>query len=294
MLAVAASPSPAAATYSIAAFDHATGRFGGATASCVPLDVLRMVYASVPSEGAVLTQSYLLPDGAARTFALEALAQGQSASTVLDGLTNPTFDPDYELRQYAVLDPTGGVASFTGSMAEPFASDRTISLGSFELVVAGNFLSGEDMLSEAATGFEEGCDLEARLMNALVAASADGRGDARCVVDGAPAQSALIEVGRLDDHTLHLEVGLASPPPDDPVALLAAQLDAWRSAHPCPAPDDPPETTSASPATSGCAADPPRPTGWGWLALLAAWLIARRRPGAPRAGHCPSGGSRNG
>lgn len=290
MLAIVSWCSSARATYSIAAFDHASGRFGGATASCVPLDVLRMVYASVPGEGAVLTQSYLLPDGVARTLALEALAEGQSAAEILAALTDPAFDPDWQLRQYAVLDPIGEVASFTGSMAEPFASDLRRSHGPFELVVAGNFLSGEETLFAAAQAFEQGCDLEARLMNALVAASAQGRGDARCVVQGVPAQAARIQVERADDD-LELEVGLDAPPPDDPVAMLAEQFDAWRSVHPCPVAEAASAPSPPPARGGGCAATGARAPGRGWptfLATLLAGLIARRRPATLRAGRHPS------
>ncbi len=271
------------ATYSIVALERATGRFGVATASCVGLDTLTRVYAvtgdhGAQGRGAVLTQSYLVDDDASQSLALARLALGWDAQRVLDAMLEPSFDPGFALRQVAVLDGAGAVATFTGPGAEPHAASREVSDERFAVAVAGNLLTGDEVLRRAAEGFfdEAGCDLEGRLMAALVAASADGHGDARCVVDGRPAASAWLTVQAVEGDPLELLV--ESTAPADPVAALASEGVAWREAHPCPAPTE--QAAASEPPTdgSGCSVGGAAPTSAVLpLLMLAALSRSRRR-----------------
>src|SRR5690606_19591286 len=186
----------AQATYSIVAMERTTGRTGAASASCVGLSTLQRVYATVPGKGAVLTQAQLVAGDASQALALQLLGQGARAGAVIEAMTDPQFDAGFTTRQYVVLDAVGGLAAFTGRDTNPFAAHLDASDTRFSVGIAGNYLTGAEVLDGAARGFGEAaaCDLEERLVNALVAASTDELGDARCVVDGRPAQSSWLHV----------------------------------------------------------------------------------------------------
>lgn len=94
-------------------------------------------------------------------------------------MTDPQFDAGFTTRQYVVLDAVGGLAAFTGHDTNPFAAHLDASDTRFSVGIAGNCLTGADVLDGAARGFGDAaaCDLEERLVNALVAASTDALGD---------------------------------------------------------------------------------------------------------------------
>ncbi|MEZ4373630.1 MAG: DUF1028 domain-containing protein [Polyangiaceae bacterium] len=235
----------ASATFSIVAVDVQDGSVGGAVASCVPLDTVRQVYDAVPGHGAIMTQSYLLPQ--AHSYGVAWLGAGESPSVILKTLTDPSFDGDYQLRQYALVSSTGDIANFTGSGANPFAGhlafevrDAQSQARRFVVSAQGNFLSAPDVLERARRGFEaDACDLPERLINALLAAGSEGGGDARCTPSGTPAQSALIGVDPPDfpqGNYLELVSQVYEPVSEDPLPSLKIQFEGWRGVHPCPAP----------------------------------------------------------
>jgi uncharacterized Ntn-hydrolase superfamily protein len=223
-----AAPRQAEATYSILAADLERGVFGGAVASCVPLDVVTLVYGATPGDsrlrGAVITQSVLLPGE--NDVALAALADGASATEALAGLLDPAFDPDFELRQLAVVDAAGSLAVFTGADNYAFAAHRRFEVDGLVASVQGNFLTGPEVLeaAEQAFGAAAYCGVAERLLRALEAAGADGRGDARCTPDGGPALAATLSLDPPEGAPLRLGVEVA--PGEDPAALLRMQLDA--------------------------------------------------------------------
>ena len=254
-----------------------------ATASCVPLDTLTRIYASRRDRGAVLTQSYLVDGDGAQARALSLLAGGADAHDVLSALVEPAFDADFERRQYAVLDMTGGVATHTGSAANDHASHAQRVTDEHAVVVAGNFLSGPDVLERMLSGFAgDGCDLEARLYAALVAAGQPDSGDARCIEQARPAQSAWL-VAERDGEDIDLRVEEVT---DDPIATLGDELAAFRQAHPCPMPPfrwhdediaNPSDEDIAAGTSAGCKLIHPAPDSspwWGFAVALALW---RRR-----------------
>lgn len=214
------------------AFDSARKELGIAVASCVPLDVLRQVPGVVPERGAFVTQSFLLPD--ARLVAEGALARGASADQTLAAMIDPSFDPSFDVRQYAVIDVDGGAAVFTGKDDAVYnASHRVGRLGPFVYTMQGNILAGRATLDNMEAGFvADVCDLPERLMRALETASFDRGGDNRCVLgEGRPAQSAILQVPAAG---LALEIDVADPGGIDPTLFIRAQLDTWRATHPCP------------------------------------------------------------
>ena len=290
-LVAASAPNHAGATYSILAVDARDGTVGGVVASCVPLDTVMRVYGAVPGQGALVTQSYLkdeaMPDG------LAWIATGSAPEAVVAALIDPAYDPDFELRQYAVVSVDGRAAGFTGSDANPHASNIVFQSGDFSVAIQGNYLTGAAVLAQARDGFEaEGaCDLPERLMRALEAAGSNGAGDARCVSGGAPAESALLQVDPPGQATgSYLRIGSPmsdAPPSENPVPGLRALFDQWRLTHGCPAPypDDPPPPEPADPAaspTSGCHATHSEPAGgptlFSLILLAAISWVGWRRP----------------
>ena len=157
-------------TFSIVAFDAATGDLGVAVASKFPC-----VGAVVPwaraGVGAVATQSWANtdfgPDG------LRLMGGGLPAGPALDAVLEP--DGDREERQVGFVDPHGGAATFTGANCMDWAGGRT----GDGFAVQGNILAGEDVVASLADAFARtDGDLCDRLLAALLAGDAAG-GDRR-------------------------------------------------------------------------------------------------------------------
>ncbi len=234
----------ALATFSIVAVDLRDGSVGGAVASCVGIDTTYQVYGAVPGHGAIITQSYLHPE--AQAYGLAWLGAGESPDTILQTLTDPSYDSDFELRQYALVSAAGDIASFTGSGANPYAGHLTFEVRDserderrFVVSAQGNFLTGQEVLERAKSGFQtEACDLPERLLNALTAAGSAGGGDARCTPSGTPAESALLATDppAFPQGTyLKLATQVDAPSTQDPLPALKIQFEGWRGVHPCPA-----------------------------------------------------------
>jgi uncharacterized Ntn-hydrolase superfamily protein len=241
--AVCAAPAPAAATYSIAAVDRATGQVGGAAASCIGSQSVRIIYGVAPGVGVVHAQA--LVNNGGRDQAVSLLTDAVEPATIIELITAADFDSLAEQRQYGVVSLDGLAAGFTGKDNGDFAGDRQGEDGTFFVSVQGNILTGVDVIDRAAEAFGgDGCDLADRLMLALEAGAENGEGDSRCTGRGVPADSGFIEVdlpGQAPGSYLRLEViGTGN---DSPVVLLREQYDAWRADNPCPsaAPDAAPE-----------------------------------------------------
>jgi uncharacterized Ntn-hydrolase superfamily protein len=291
LLITLAAPLPAEATYSILAVDPERGVFGGAVASCVPLDVVTLVYGATPTDarqrGAVLTQSVLLPG--ANEQAAAALAEGASAEDVLAALIDPAFDAEFELRQLAVVDANGGLAAFTGTGTYAFAAHRTFEVDGLVASAQGNFLTGPEVLeaAEQAFGAASNCGIAERLLRALEAAGAEGRGDGRCTPDGGPALAATLSLDPPEGAPLRLAASVA--PGEDPAAVLRAMLEE-QAPDACEPPPDAvggagggggegaaPEVDDDAGDGCGVAARAPGSRGASHEALLAALALAGRR-----------------
>jgi uncharacterized Ntn-hydrolase superfamily protein len=302
--AVCAAPDPAAATYSIAAVDRATGQVGGAGASCIGSQSVRIIYGVVPGVGVVHAQALVNESG--RDQAVSLLTDAVEPATIIELITAANFDSLAEQRQYGVVSLDGLAAGFTGEDNGAFAGDLQGEDGTFFVSVQGNILTGVDVIDRAAEAFGgNGCDLADRLMLALEAGAENGEGDSRCTGRGIPADSGFIEVdlpGQAPGSYLRLEViGTGN---DSPVVLLREQYDAWRLDNPCPgaAPDagpEPPPDASSSDAGSaggsdaapvggadtadsggcGCGASERGSSDWRFRLLLLALALAAVRRG---------------
>jgi uncharacterized Ntn-hydrolase superfamily protein len=202
-------------TYSITAFDRASGRWGVAVQSCV-LVVGTRVPAVRSGAGALAVQagspSWLRRPG------IEMLAHGASAEQVVAALTGL---PRVTVGQFAVVDSAGRAAAHTGGECTA-AAGHAIGDG---VVAAANLVARagmwDDMLHayEAATGsFEE------RLLAALRAGESAG-GDVR----GRQSAALLVCAGQRDGDPV-FETDLRVDDAAEPVEELA-RLVTVKAAH---------------------------------------------------------------
>jgi uncharacterized Ntn-hydrolase superfamily protein len=161
-------------TFSIIAYDPATGMAGIAIASSTwtehASDILTPGIS--PGNGIIVSQAALLQRNYAR--GVQLLKEGKSAAEVIEVLKQE--DPRFESRQIAVVDSTGRSAAFSGGEAQTWKGSRSGPYYSAQ----GNILVNAETVPavEAAFLASEGKPLADRLMAALVAGSRAG-GDAR-------------------------------------------------------------------------------------------------------------------
>lgn len=243
MLLVAALPFGAAAadpkiiaTFSVAAFDPATGEVGVAVQSKF-FAVGSVVPWCQAGVGAVATQAFGQPAYGPRGLAL--LQEGYSPDQVLEILL--LNDEQSEQRQIGIVgaQQAGFAASYTGSECLAWAGGRSaVTAGGIVYCVQGNILASEAVLQGMAEGFEapakldqgllterqrqaiEDDSLAARLLAALLGGQLAG-GDARGM------QSAALKVcqagagyGGYSDVKFDLRVDDAADPFDELARLL--------------------------------------------------------------------------
>ncbi len=215
---------PNIATYSIVAFDPATGDLGVAVQSKF-FGVGSVVPWAKAGVGAIATQAEANvtygPEG------LRLLAGGKSPRQVVELLTEA--DPRREVRQFAMVDAKGSVAAFTGAKCNEFAGH----LERKNFSVQGNILAGEGVIKAMDTAYvaaqkKPGTELGDWLVAALDAAEQAG-GDKR------GRQSAALLVvrensgyGRVNDRYIDLRVEDHA----EPVQELARLLEMHKRFYP--------------------------------------------------------------
>ena len=105
-------------TYSIICYDSATGQFGAAVQSHW-FKVADVIWAE-PGVGAVATQS--LADFRYGPLGMEMMRHGKSAQEALTGVL--ASDPNSAVRQVAMIDAHGNVATHTGERCIAYAGHR--------------------------------------------------------------------------------------------------------------------------------------------------------------------------
>jgi uncharacterized Ntn-hydrolase superfamily protein len=157
-------------TYSIVAFDPATGEHGAAVHSHW-FSVGSLCIWARPGVGAVATQSVVEP--AHGPHGLDRLAAGAAAAEALDALLGA--DALAAVRQVGIVDAAGRVAVHTGADCIPCAGDAA----GEHVSAQANMMARATVPAAMVAGFEraEG-DLAERLMAALDAAEGEG-GDVR-------------------------------------------------------------------------------------------------------------------
>ena len=161
-------------TFSIVAFDPATGELGVAVESKY-FGVGSVVPWAKAGVGAVATQALAKmgygPEG------LRLMESGRSAREALDALT--AADPQRAQRQVAMIDARGQAVAFTGAECHAWAGHRE----GEHFTVQGNLLAGEPVIQAMADAFvkarkEPGTELADWMLAALEAGQAAG-GDRR-------------------------------------------------------------------------------------------------------------------
>jgi uncharacterized Ntn-hydrolase superfamily protein len=178
-----APPDPWFSTFSIIAFDPATGDLGVGVQSRAFGAGAAVPYA-VPGVGAVATQASANRRYGPRAIAL--LQQGLSPAEVVKRITDE--DPGRDSRQVAVIDTKGRSAVYTGRRVIERNSDPKdlVHLGGYaghisgqNYSVQGNTLASVEVVKAMAAAYENGTGTMAdRLMDALDAGQSKG-GDTR-------------------------------------------------------------------------------------------------------------------
>jgi uncharacterized Ntn-hydrolase superfamily protein len=179
-------------TFSILGFDPVTGEVGGAVASRV-FSVGNGVLWAEANVGVVATQAIV--DVSYGPQAIELLRQGMAPKDIIKTIWDRDPDPRPARgegpeqnnwtkfgRQFAVMNPKGEVAAYTGPRASTWAGDRQGKFSSAQ----GNILAGEDVVKGMIDAFEKSetdangnrNSLALRLVAALEAGQAAG-GDTR-------------------------------------------------------------------------------------------------------------------
>jgi uncharacterized Ntn-hydrolase superfamily protein len=143
-------------TFSILAFDPATGELGAAVQSRV-FSVGNGVLWAEAGVGVVATQAIV--DVSYGPQALELLRQGMDAEQVVKTVWNRDPDPDparwsKEGRQFAVIDAKGNVYAYTGPKASDWAGDKQCTSGPVKCTAQGNILAGPAVVDSMVARFE--------------------------------------------------------------------------------------------------------------------------------------------
>jgi uncharacterized Ntn-hydrolase superfamily protein len=200
---------PTPGTFSIIAYDSASGQWGGAVQSRV-FSVGNGVLWAEAGVGIVATQAIVDVSYGPQSLAL--LREGRSAKDVVKMVWERDPDPDTtrwtkQGRQFAVVDAKGNVAAFTGPKATPWAGDRQ----GARVTAQGNILAGPGVVDSMLAAYERTPGTMAlRLVAALEAGQSAG-GDTR-----GKQSAALLIVKKCGGVWLHNDVVLRLQVDDNP------------------------------------------------------------------------------
>ncbi|MDP7062362.1 MAG: DUF1028 domain-containing protein [Planctomycetota bacterium] len=244
----------AVATWSIVVVDLVTGEICVACATCIENFNLRSAVGILAEEaGAGASQAYGAP-ATTRILINDLLLAGVPPEEILAEIES--FDPQYQARQFGIVDLAGRAAAHTGTSDGAWAGHVTGRVGNLVYAIQGNVLTGAPVVLEAEQALinTQG-DLSQRVMAAMEAAQAMG-GDGRCSCNtqdpeacGSPpanftksAHVGFFIIGRPGDNPychnfgcaagdLYLAInkaGLVATDPD-PVFEIRIKYDEWRS-----------------------------------------------------------------
>ncbi len=219
---------PPVATFSIIAYDSATGEHGGAVQSRV-FSVGNGVLWAEAGVGIAATQAIV--DVSYGPQALALLREGRSASEVVRQVWERDPDPQPEQwtkfgRQFAVVDAKGGVAAYTGPRASAWAGDKQ----GIAVTAQGNILAGAAVVDSMLAAFARTPGhLAYRLVAALEAGQAAG-GDTRGM-----QSAALLIVKPGGGVWLNNDVVLRLQVDDDPEPIAELKRLVERAARSTPA-----------------------------------------------------------
>lgn len=187
---------PAQATWSVVALDRDTGTLVIASATCVararfatfPADGLMDIQAIVePGKGIAAAQAGVDRTRANQTLIADELRKGTDPAEILGKLR---LDPDFERRQFGIIDMEGRRAGHSGSKNGRASLDVQGRDGRVVYSIQGNILASDDVIEDAVAAFEDAeGSLADRVMAAMEAADAAG-GDRRCTCETEPLTAA--------------------------------------------------------------------------------------------------------
>ena len=200
---------PVVATFSIIAYDSATGELGGAVQSRV-FSVGNGVLWAEAGVGIVATQAII--DVRYGPQALALLRQGMSAAEVVKTVHDRDPDPrpsDWSKlgRQFAVVDARGNVAAYTGPRATAWAGDRQAR----HVTAQGNILAGPGVVDSMIAAYQRTPGRMALRLVAALEAGQHAGGDTRGM-----QSAALLIVKKCGGVWLHNDVVLRLQVDDNP------------------------------------------------------------------------------
>ena len=214
---LAMTPVDALATWSIIAVNARTGRIVIASATCVPqarlirgdaTGLMNIQAIVVPGIGVAAAQAGVDRTRQNQKLIYAEMKKGTDPATIIEMLSS---DPDFQSRQFGIVDLKGRTAGFSGSSN----SDASLSVQGrlpdqdIYFSIQGNILASDDVVYEAVSRFmsAEGT-LTDRVMAAMEGADEAG-GDVRCTCETDPIVEAPCH-GR----NAHVAYILASDPSD--------------------------------------------------------------------------------
>jgi hypothetical protein len=170
---------PAAATWSIVIVDLVTGEVAVGIATCLTgFDLRPNTVVVVPGYGVAAAQSFVGP-----LSLRQLIRSGMLAGTPVNQILAQLATADgggHASRQYGIVSLAGGVVTFTGSQAGPFAGGLTGQVGNLVYAIQGNVITGQPVLTAAELALQTTPGtLGDKLMAAMQAARMMG-GDGRC------------------------------------------------------------------------------------------------------------------
>jgi uncharacterized Ntn-hydrolase superfamily protein len=259
--ALAVFPSSASATWSILAVDAHTGRVVIASATCVSQESIARFPARslmdiqaviVPGVGVAAAQATLDRTRFDQSTIFREIKRGTPPDQILALLR--AKDPDFETRQFGIVDRRGRTAAYSGEADGRYAASVGGRVPGTDVYysIQGNILASPDVVTRAARalGAAQGT-LEDRVMAGMEAADAAG-GDRRCScrtdpVLMAPCRTRHAQVAYLlasdpkdrpgasfndGRYRLYIDVNDENIRPDEdanPVVTLRMRYDAWKA-----------------------------------------------------------------
>jgi len=181
-------PSTAFATWSVVAVDRGTGRVVVASATCVngDDDFLKGVQAVVvPGKGVAACQAAVDNTHQNQMLVFQELQKGTDPAKIIEMLS---ADPNFQSRQFGIIDMTGRAAGHSGSTNSPSSLHEQGQVPGQPIFysIQGNILANDDVVHDAVKALiaADG-ELTDRVMAAMEAADAKG-GDNGCSCDSVP------------------------------------------------------------------------------------------------------------
>ncbi len=257
-------PTVLSATWSVIAIDTRTGQVVIASATCVA----QGRFAGLQSAGLMDIQAIVVPGvavaaaqaGVDRTRANQELIyaelkQGTAPDRIIEMLSE---DPDFERRQFGIVDLQGRCAGHSGSGngAASLAVADSIPAEGIYFSVQGNILASDDVVHLAVAAFKDEPGTMADRVMAAMEAADDAGGDVRCTCeseplldhvpcDGKTSHVAYILVADADDpegesfndgeYSLYIDVNdenIEEGENANPVRTLRMRYDRWKAENP--------------------------------------------------------------